>query len=200
MPTIVQIKLIVEIPSEAVYFRLIVGGGFNGGVKCSPSATVDLDKFGDSAFSVPPLSWSATHRYSDSDTLNVPSKPNWFRTLKPNARPIETKTLLRTTENLNVTATQIAGATHAVKFFVNGGNPLLPAVSPDIDATITVGLRKNSNRIQYTIEGSHDAFPNYSVEINQKNVYAWDAVVNNADPSDLGDIIGENVSIPWTNI
>jgi hypothetical protein len=203
VPTNVTVKLTIGIPSGVVFYRDPIfgaGGAFNGGTKCSPAPTLDLDKPGSGALSVPALSWGTTHKYNDADALPMAGQPDWFRSLRAGATPIATKTLARSPDNLNVEYVQMAGATHAVKFTVNGTNPLLPDFAPDIDAEITVGIREQGAAIQFTIEGKHDGFPNYTIEINGKRVYLSDCVANGEDPSALGGLVDQSVQIGWTTL
>lgn len=135
-------------------------------MKCSPNPTVDLDKACAASLTVPALLWSPTHQHEDADALKVADKPDWFRSLRAGVRPTQSATLQRDAENLDVQFVQLAGATHAVKFYVNGGNPLLPTGTPDIDATITIGLRKAVGGIEFSVDGTHDGFANYVLHIN----------------------------------
>jgi hypothetical protein len=203
VPTNVTVKLAIGIPSAGVLYRDPIfgaGGAFNGGTKCAPAPVVDLDKQGAAALTIPPLGWEITHRYQDADALLVRGKPDWYRSLRPGATPTETATLARSPDNLEVQWAQLAGATHALKFTVNGTNPLLPEIAPDIDAAIIVGLRKQGGGIQYSVDGKHDGFPNYTLEINGKRVYLWDCVASGQDPSNLADLLGQAVKIGWTTL
>jgi len=198
MATPIALKLTIGIPSEAVYYLMYT---FSGGMKCSPNPTVDLDKAGAESLTLPALVWSTTHEYENADAPKDegnPGKPDWFRSLRSGAKPIKSATLQRTAENLDVQFVQLAGATHAVKFYVNGGNPLMPSGTPDIDATITVGLRKVPGGIEFCVDGTHDGFPNYVLQINGKPVYEWDAVAKGKTPGDLA--FSESVQIPWRRL
>lgn len=196
MATPIALKLTIGIPSEAVYYALYT---FSGGMKCSPNPTVDLDKAGAGSLTLPALVWSATHQYENADAPPVAGKPDWFRSLSSGAKPTKSATLQRNAENLDVQFVQLAGATHAVKFYVNGGNPLLPPViTPDIDATITVGLRKVPGGIEFCVDGTHNGFPNYVLQINGKTVYEWDAVAKGKTPGNLA--FSETVQIPWRRL
>ena len=196
MATPIALKLTIGIPSEAVYYAKYT---FSGGMKCSPNPTVDLDKTGAGSLTLPALIWSPTHQYENADAPIIADKPDWFRSLRSGAKPIKSATLQRTAENLDVQFVQLPGATHAVKFYVNGGNPLLPPIiTPDIDATITVGLRKVPGGIEFCVDGTHDGFPNYVLQINGKPVYEWDAVAKGKTPGDLA--FSETVQIPWRRL
>jgi hypothetical protein len=203
VPTNVIVKLTIGIPSAVVLYRdplFGAGGAFNGGTKCAPAPIVDLDKQGAAALTMPPLGWGTTNRYEDADAVLITGKPDWYRSLRSGATPTATATLARSPDNLEVQWTQLTGATHALKFTVNGRNPLLPEVAPDIDAEIIVGLRKQGGGIQFAIDGKHDGFPNYTLEINGKQVYFWDCVARGQDPSDLADIILQKVKVGWTTL
>ena len=200
MPTNVSIHLSIGIPSQVVFYAFMgYGGTFNGGVKCNPNPTIDLDKAGAVSMAVPALEWGTTHRYADADAIVMPGKPDWHRSLRAGATPSASKRLDRNVQNLNVEFVQMNGATHAVKFVVVGSNPLLPG-APAIDALITVGLRKAAGGIQYAVQGEHDGFPNYTLQINAKSVYVWDAVAKGEDPSALGLGMDQDVAIDWTKL
>lgn len=200
MATNVSIKLTVGIPSAVVFFQFAgIGGAYNGGVKCSPNAIIDLDKAGSSSLSVAVLAWEKTYSYANADALVVAGKPDWYRTLRAGAAPTGTATLELKPSNLNIEYAQLSGATHAIKFTVVGANPLL-AVAPAIDAEITVGLRKSTGGIQFSVQGDHDGFPNYTLQINGNTVYAWDCVAVGEDPSALGPPMDQSVKITWKNL
>ena len=203
MPTNVVVKLTIGIPSEVVFYRDPVfgsGGAFNGGTKCDPTPTLDLDKTGAASLSVPALQWGTTHKYDDGDALPVAGKADWIRALRPGAKPIASLKLQQSPENLKVEFVQMDGATHAVKFTVNGKNPFLPDIAPDIDAEITVGVRKAAGGIQFAIQGEHDGFPNYTVNINNKPVYLSDCIAKGEDPTALGGLVDQDVDVKWATL
>ncbi|RYF43521.1 MAG: hypothetical protein EOO38_18760 [Cytophagaceae bacterium] len=201
MPTNVTIELIIGIPSAAVLYSVLhYGGAFSGGTKCSPKPTVDLDRAGAGSMTVPALAWATTNRYNESDALVVAGKPDWFRALKDGAAETESNQLARTPGNLDVEFVALNGASHAVRFFVEGPNPLL-SLAPAINAEIVVGLRKTATgKIDYSIEGKHDGFPNYTLSINGTAVYFWDCVAKNEDPSALGPPMDQVISLGWKSL
>lgn len=200
MPTPVAIELEIRIPSNAVYYPIAgFGGAFNGGIKCKPKSTIDLDISGAASLQVPVPSWGMTHSYDENETLIVPGKPDWFRDLKANATPNESEQLERTPANLNAKFTSMDGATHAVLFEAVGANPLL-LIAPAIDATIKVGLRKSGGSIQYAISASHDGFPDYTVRIDGESVYFHDCVAAGETPLALGPPEDIQATVPWTSL
>ncbi|EJL23950.1 DUF3238 domain-containing protein [Novosphingobium sp. AP12] len=195
-----EIKLVVGIPSPAVQFYFAgIGGTFNGGVKCSPSPKIDLDVAGADSFSFPTLTWGTTHAYEDGDAPIVAGKPDWFRNLNAGAKPTESEQLARTPANLNAEFVAFAGASHAVKFWVVGANPLL-ALAPAIDADIIVGLRKAGTKVQFAVSGAHDGFPNYTLSIGGKTVYSWDCVTHGETPSALKPPMDQSISLDWQDL
>lgn len=197
MPTLVTIQLTIGIPSEIVLYQFAgFGDAFSGGMKCSPKPTIDLDKSGAGAMTLPALEWSVTRSYADSDALPAPGKPDWYRSLRAGAQPKASKALDRKPENLDVKFAQMSGATHAVEFTVAGANPLL-TVAPTIDAVISVGLRKAAGGIEYAVKGNHDGFPNYTLAINGKAVHAWDCVAKGESPFALAPPMDQTVDIGW---
>jgi hypothetical protein len=200
MATLVSVKLTVGIPSAAVHYTVLgYGGTFNGGIKCSPNPTIDLDKSGASSLTLPTPSWGITYAYNEPDSTPVPGKPDWFRALKTGAVAIESKQLVRTEDNLNAVFTSMSGASHAVKFMVIGANPLL-SLAPAIDAEVTVGLRKNGTIIEYCVSGAHDGFPNYALEVGGKVVYSWDCVAKGESPNALKPPMDQTATVGWTSL
>lgn len=194
--TKVSVKLVVGIPSPAVlYYALGYGGTFNGGVKCSPAVEIDMDVGGSPSLNFPTPSWGATHRYRDEDTALVAGKPDWYRSLTAGAQATENGQLQRTVDNLNASFVELPDASHAVRFWVVGANPLLNA--PAIDADITVGLRHRPGGFQYRVSGAHDGFPNYSISINGLAIYEWDCVLNGETPGALAPPMDRNVNLAW---
>ncbi|MDN8616291.1 hypothetical protein [Variovorax ginsengisoli] len=200
MPTNVTIELSIGIPSAVVLYSLLgYGGAFNGGTKCNPKPTVDLDKAGSVSMTVPALTWSTTKRYDEADAIVVAGKPDWYRSLRSGAPERESQQLVRAPENLDVQFSQIADATHAVKFVVNGPNPLL-SLAPGINAEIVVGLRKTATAIEYIVKGDHDGFPNYTLLLNGKTVYAWNCVDNGETPLALRPPMDQSVDTGWKQL
>lgn len=200
MATKVDLELTVAIPSAAVLYSVLgYGGAFNGGAKCRPKAVVDLDKPGGNSLMVPQLAWEITYKYKDDDVVAVAGKPGWYRTLRSGATSIDSQTLERNVNNLNVQLVQMDGATHAVKFTVVGANPFL-TLAPAIDADVVVGLRKVAGGIQYAVKGGHDGFPTYTLLVNGKQVYSWDCAANNKDPSALLPPMDQSVDTGWNTL
>jgi len=200
MTAIVIVKLIVFIPSEAVTYSVLgYGGTFNGGVKCEPEPRIDLDIVGSASLSFTNPEWGETHEYEDDDAVQVGGKPDWYRSLKVGATAVNTKRLKRTVDNLNTSFATPDGATHGVFFKVVGANPLL-SLAPAIDAEITVGFRKSGSHIQFMISGKHDGFPNYSLTLNEAEVYSHDCVAKNETPSALKPWMDYSVNKGWTSL
>lgn len=196
----VKISLKVFIPSEAVTFSILgYGGTFNGGVKCEPAATIDLSMNGESSLSFPEPAWGETRSYDDTDASAVSGKPDWYRQLNSGAAVVETKRLDRTTDNLNATFEVPTGASHGVKFFVVGANPLL-SYAPAIDAEIKVGLRIINGELEVMAAGSHDGFPSYSLVVNGMEIYSHDCVAEAQDPSDLAPPMEYSVDVDWRSL
>lgn len=200
MPTLVTIQLTIGIPSEIVLYQIAgFGDAFSGGMKCNPKPTINLDKSGAASMTVPALAWSVTASYADTDALPMPGKPTWYRSLRASALPKARKALERKPDNLEVKFAQMAGATHAVEFIVAGANPLL-TVAPTIDAVITVGLCKAGGGIEYAVKGDHDGFPDFTLTINGKAVYAWDCVARGEGPFALAAPMDQAVNIGWQKL
>jgi hypothetical protein len=175
------------------------GDAFSGGMKCNPKPTIDLDKSGAASMTVEALAWSITKSYADTDASSMPGKPTWYCSLRSGATPKASKALERKPDNLEVKFAQKSGATHAVQFIVAGANPLL-TVAPTIDAVITVGLRKAGGGIEYAVKGDHDGFPNYTLTIDGRTVYAWDCVEKGESPLALAAPMDQAVDIGWQKL
>lgn len=200
MPNLINVKLKVFIPSESVTFYFVgYGGTFNGGTKCEPSPTVDMDVAGDGSLNFPTPTWGITRSYNDDDALMVTGKPDWFRTLKVGAASLEEKRLERTDDNLNATFAKPNGASHGVKFIVVGANPLL-SLAPAIDAEITVGLRKNSGKVEANASVKHDGFPSYVLSVNGKDIYTHECVSAGESPSALKPPMDYSSNVDWQSV
>jgi len=197
MATLVTVRLTVGIPSPAVLYKVLgYGGAFSGGTKCNPVVTIDLDKAGAGSMAFPTPAWSTTHGYKEEDAVAVAGKPDWFRNLRAGAAVQASRALERTVDNLNAKFVAVDGGTHGVQFTVVGANPLL-LVAPAIDADITVGLRRQGGVLQFRVVGGHDGFPNYTLQVNDKTVHAWDCVARNQTPFALSPPMDQSVDISW---
>ena len=148
MTHLIEVKLKVFIPSEAVTYSVLgYGGTFNGGTKCEPAPTIDLDVGGSGSLDFPTPSWGMTRSYDNDDAEKVSGKPDWYRKLQAGAEVIEEMRLTRPEDNLNAVFVTPAGASHGVAFTVVGTNPLL-SLAPAIDAEVTVALRRRKGRGQ----------------------------------------------------
>lgn len=193
----IDIQLEIAIPSQVVHFSVLgYGGSFNGGIKCTPRVKIDLDAVGSGSLSFPTPSWGITRSYDDSNTLPIAGKPDWFRSLKSGAKPLQEMQLVRTLANLNAVFVTPPNSTHGVRFTVIGSNPLI-ALAPPINADITIGLRKNGSAIQYQVSGDHDGFPNYRLMLNGAEIYAHDCVASDESPSALKPPMDYSVSLDW---
>lgn len=196
MVTLVKISLIVKIPSQVVYIAYGALGVFNGGVKCTPDVTIDLDKAGTASMVFATPSWGKTHRYDAADTTPVAGKPDWYRNLRAGAAEQESGTLTRTEQNLNALFTSLDRA-HAVKFVVEGANPLVGA-APAISAEIIVGVRKKAGGVfECCIQGEHDGFPDYTVLVNDKAAYSYGCVNAGESPTALFPPMDKAVNTGW---
>ena len=69
-----------------------------------------------------------------------------------------------------------AGAFHCsivtVHLTASVGNPLVVSPAIDYDVTVVIDFSDISNH-RYTVEGTHDGFPNYEVFINEEQVWGY---------------------------
>lgn len=197
-PVSAMIALRIFIPSQAVYFLFMT---FNGGTKASIEAVVDLAASGAASLTRKARDFGETRRYENSATETVPGKPDWFRTLRTGATPLESKRAEATDYNLNATWKLLNGATHGVYLDVDGANPLAPTGTPAIDFEVDVGLRRNAaGKIEYCLVGAHDSFPSYELKINGKLVHAHDCVAGSNSPADLDPGMEIQIDSGWKTL
>lgn len=200
MTLLIEVTLKVFIPSEVVTYSVLgYGGSFNGGTKCEPAPTIDMDVVGGGSFSFPTPSWGMTRSYDDNDAEKVSGKPDWYRSLKPGSEVLEEERLERTEGNLNAVFATPDGASHGVAFTVVGANPLL-SLAPAIDAEVTVGLRRRNGKIEASAQVKHDGFPSYILTVNGKTIYSHDCVDTGESPGALKPPMDYSSSLDWQEV
>ncbi|WP_299703281.1 hypothetical protein [uncultured Tateyamaria sp.] len=180
---IVTIHYTTTIPSEAVATP-IVGTGYNGGRKSELEVTVDLAAIGSGALTVRTRTWGETREYKAADVVDVAGKPSWYKALVAGATPVKTARLEVKDSNLIATWVSVAGATHAVRLFVAGGNPLI-SPSPDIDGEFLVAFRPDGSGWEYKLTGEHDGFPSHKIIVGPHIPLDHDCVAEGQTPASL---------------
>jgi V8-like Glu-specific endopeptidase/uncharacterized protein YycO len=202
----VDLKLRVFIPSPAIYVERPVlsdhvfsGDGrsfqYDGGTsRAELHARLSFDPSTNRpSLNVIDQHWGESKEYRIEDSVTVSGKPSWYRNIREGAHHIDQATLGRTASNLSAglnnaggregMISNIEGSNH-VKFHVEGGLPLL-TMTFDIDANLSVHVRRSGDRMQARVHGSHDGFPAYEIYANQTRLYSYDPLVSGADPTAL---------------
>ena len=153
--------------------------------------------------------WSDSHSYSASSTSPVAGKPDWWLDLAPGAVPIGTDRCATNDDTLRayiggpgttVNVLAIAENASLVTIAMAGNNPLIPG-SPDIDATISVLLRRTADGgIEAKAYGSHDGFPSHELYVNQQALFTYDPVAAGNGPTALLAPEDINEDTRWTTV
>ena len=152
------------------------------------SVVVNVDPSRPSAIvGEPQALWGETKEYSIGDTTSVPDKPFWWTQSLPGAEPIKQATLQTTKENNNIEVNRISNDEIEVKLTLDGGNPLLPDLVPNINSEFSIFIREKDplGLPEYRVEGLHDGFPAYELYINKERVYEHDPVARTQNPLSL---------------
>ncbi len=217
----VEIRYRAFIPAPAVAGPLdAVGGSAYGGdgrdfaysggtsrgeitalVRMTPGGGID-------SIEVTDARWSPSTAYRRADVQPEPGKPAWWRSRKPGAVPLETASLTRTPENLDVVpgasgtarnAQAIAERASIVSVRATGSNPLVPG-APALDADLAVLLRVRDGAVEAKIVGTHDGFPAHELYVNRHRLVAYDPVAAGGTPWDLADLRGVEVATDWVRV
>ncbi len=158
--------------------RAEVTGRFRFGADGQPSQLTDVTRtFGEST------NWSI------DDTVVAPGMPEWYRNLKPGAKPTERGTQSVTDSKLNL---ELGGSSFhgmismaenavVVTFNLHASDPIVTG-APDIDATIALLIRMEGDRVKVRVNGGHDEFPAYEIYANSTLVYSYDPVAAGGTP------------------
>lgn len=135
---------------------------------------------------VPERSWGQTTKYDSSQARFDPEKPDWWWIPKVGAKPSAKETLQVTDDNNRISAKRISANEIEINFHLDGGNPLAPIGTPNINADLKVVIRQaEGKQAEYKIKGDHDGFPAYELYINRNRVYEHDPVERNQGPFSL---------------
>ncbi|WGW04216.1 hypothetical protein [Tropicibacter oceani] len=194
----VTIRYITEIPSQAVALPG-AGTGFNGGRKSTLEAQIDLSVNGPGSLTVLTRSWGTTREYARKDLLDVAGKPTWYKSLRPGATALNTATLQLSNDNLFAAFVDVPDASHGVRLYVAGGNPLV-VPSPEIDGEFIVSFRNHGGTWQYRVVGSHDGFPSHRIAVGANTVLDHDCVAQDQTPLSLLPPSEFAVSTGWLGL
>jgi len=155
------------------------------------------------------LAFGESTNYERSDTVAVPGKPEWYRDLRPGARPIEHGRQAVSNSKLRATLggssfhgiLSVAENAVMVTFDLHANDPIVTG-SPDIDATLAVLIKVDGDRIKVRVNGGHDEFPAYELYANGNLVYSYDPVAAGATPWGLfGDGVWDvNVDANYVDV
>lgn len=191
----VKITYTTEIPSEAVALPG-AGSGFNGGRKSTLEVQIDLSVVGLASLNVLTRSWGTTRKYGSDDLQSVSGKPSWYKTVRPGATVLDTATLQLKSDNLSAAFFDSADASHGVRLYVAGGNPLF-VPSPEIDGEFVVSFQKQGAGWQYRVVGAHDGFPSHRIVVGGHTALDHDCVAQGQNPLSLLPPSEFRVSTGW---
>lgn len=139
-------------------------------------------------------SFGQSEEYNHDDLVDVPGKPDWYKTLREGYTTIASDALAATDDNLSIelgaggsTTESVFSAlenTTVVTIRLAGALPLMTG-APAIDATLYVHLKSVGGRIRALVHGSHDGFPAYELYVNRELVYSYDPVAAGSSPDAL---------------
>ncbi len=219
----VDVKLRVFIPSPALDAPWITGTryfsgdgrgfAYSGGTsRAEIHASVTLTSAAEGRASIASNSrvWGESKEYASSDVRHPAGKPDWWYELVGNPSPIDRATLQLTDSNLNFSAVQhdfAGGETGAsygrFRLQVDGGLPLMPSVTPNINADLYLDLKRGaSGQLLAQLTGNHDGFPAYELYVNGQRIHHYDPVAAGKSPMALGGL-GDGdrrVNIPWRDV
>lgn len=136
--------------------------------------------------------WGESKEYRIEDTVAVSGKPGWYRNIREGAHHIDQATLSRSESNLSAGMggdsfngiISVAERSYYAGFHVDGGLPLL-TLTFNINANLYVHVRRNGDRMEARVVGSHDGFPAYEIYANQTRLYSYDPISAGSDPTAL---------------
>ncbi|HEB81817.1 MAG TPA: hypothetical protein ENJ11_03025 [Gammaproteobacteria bacterium] len=222
----VDIKLRVFIPSPAVSLNMPIGNDFagddrgfaysGGSSRAEIHATLTFGtELGWPRLQTDAIAFGETRAYDPDDTLDVSGKPDWWKAIKAEATPVETDTLARTSDNLDIAASYTYpptaesywpdGPIAAMAYLkVDGSNPLV-SLAPAINAELYLYIKEVNGKLYYKLSGSHDGFPAYELYVDECLVYTHDPVAEGNSPASLfppSDItIGEiSITAGWQEL
>lgn len=209
--------IMVELPGIGTDLRAFSGDGRSfshgsGTSRAQIDARVQLRGGGVNARVVSSTArWGESKRYPMEDVLEVPGKPSWWRDTVENPRVLERATLPRTPDNLGVEAGGF-GTQDAVygvisddsmfTYHVDGGLPLLPSVTPNINARLRLLLRANGGQVEARLHGNHDGFPAHEFYVEGVRIYGYDPVAAGNSPLALNGLGDGDIAVDtnWVSI
>lgn len=219
----VDVKLRVFIPSPALDAPWLTGTryfsgdgrGFayrGGSSRAEIHAKVSLTSAASGRGSVVSSTetWGETKEYRERDVRHVRGKPDWWFELIDDPSPIDRGRLAASPSNLNFTSREHdfsggeSGASYGrFRFYVDGGIPLMPSITPNINADLYLDLKRGaSGQLLVRLEGNHDGFPAYELYVNGQRIHHYDPVAAGKSPMALGGL-GDGdrrVNVPWRDV
>ena len=134
--------------------------------------------------------FGTTHLYGPMQTRRRPGGLWWDHLLLPGALPISSRTLTRTSQNLNAYVDPTAMAKDKLKFEIHGQLPFMPykGYTPDywvraaIDGEFSLKITTARARVGFELAGEHDGFPKHIIRINRQEVYIHDPLRTGDSP------------------
>jgi hypothetical protein len=164
---------------------LAAGGGRKGFLIFSFD-TIDPPR----TFKIERADFGTTHLYGPANTYHRAGGFWWVHELMPGARPLLSKALVRTVQNLNAMVLPTFGGKCIFKFEVHGQLPFMPykSYTPDywvraaIDGEFTLEINSVGQRVAFQLNGKHDGFPKHMIRINRKDIYVHDPLRTGDSP------------------
>lgn len=201
-----EVKLRVFIPCRALPAISLTGRrafagddrsfGYSGGTsRAELVANVTVGVAGTApSVSLVSRRFGQSEEYNVDDLVDVPGKPDWFKTLREGYTTIASDTLQASDDNLSIQLGAGGSTTEAVFSTIEGTTVVtislagaLPLMTgaPDIDATLYLHLKTEGGRIKALVHGSHDGFPAYELYVNRQRIYSYDPVAAGSSPDAL---------------
>ncbi|QAY75971.1 hypothetical protein ETR14_05090 [Sphingosinicella sp. BN140058] len=185
------------------------GRGFSydrGSSRAEITATLTLDAAGGiSNLRTVNRHWGESTAYDSSYTYHVEGKPDWWLDKQAGLTPSRRSTLQVSDDNLRIY--QGAGTTQRSILAMTSNSAVvtirmagaLPLVwpSPDIDADVSIYLKRGANGVEVMVVGDHDGFPAHELYVNERQIYTYDPVAAGNGPDSLVAPTDREISTSW---
>jgi len=200
-----EVKIEANIPAPGIWFPPIEGRGFNGGTKCTLHYRIKNVLEENNSLIELKRTWYETKEYENEDMIKVEGQPGWYRNLKPDAKVIDRATLETTNENLKFSekSTGTDDEMHHYDWIIEGGNPLLPDLAPNITMFGNLYFSRKIGRkkeLHYRHKSFYDGFPDYKIWINGSVIMHHSCIKEEQTPLSLAPPMEFEKSGIWTKL